>query len=207
MDKSHGFADGTGWGLQGNPDGTVSFFFGEGIPAIFAGVNTFATLRDDHWHHVAGVFTGAQFAIYEDSLLQRTLSLTNLPAANARDVEIGRSWGGGSPTRYYHGLIDELSYYNRALGADEITAIYNAGPAGKGPPPPLVLRAAAQGGSLAISFAARIGAPYAIESETSLAPNSWSVLTNVNAFDTNVTVTLPISGSLQRFYRVTTPGN
>src|ERR1035438_1059956 len=40
----------------------------------------------------------------------------------------------------YHGIIDELSLYRRALGSNEISAIYNAGNAGKCPnnctPPP-----------------------------------------------------------------------
>ena len=44
IDKSHGFNDATGWALQGNSDGTVSFFFGKGgasgDPSNFVGVST-----------------------------------------------------------------------------------------------------------------------------------------------------------------------
>ena len=34
-------------------------------------------------------------------------------------------------TRYFKGLIDEVDFFNRALSASEIAAIYNAGVAGK----------------------------------------------------------------------------
>jgi hypothetical protein len=37
----------------------------------------------------------------------------------------------GSPSNLYRGLMDEVSLYNRALGAAEIQAVYNAGHAGK----------------------------------------------------------------------------
>src|SRR6266545_3502369 len=36
-----------------------------------------------------------------------------------------------SPSEYFNGLIDELELFNRALSAEEIKAIFNAGPAGK----------------------------------------------------------------------------
>jgi hypothetical protein len=48
-------------------------------------------------------------------------------------VDIGRTFcdGGGSPTDYFGGLIDELEIFNRALSAAEVQAIANAGAAGK----------------------------------------------------------------------------
>ena len=134
VDKSHGFADGTGWGLQGNGNGTVGFLFGiggGGDAGYFPKVNTIASVLDDQWHHLAGVFTGTQLQIYLDGTLQGSLAQTVLPANNTRPVEIGRSWGGGTPTRYFRGLIDEVSYYNRGLSSNEVAAIYAAGSAGK----------------------------------------------------------------------------
>jgi uncharacterized repeat protein (TIGR01451 family) len=135
VDKSHGWTDGTGWALQGNPDGTVAFSYGiggnSGSPANFPYVSTSSSVLDDQWHHLAGVFTGTQIQIYLDGVVQQTLDQTNLPANNQRDVEIGRSWGGGTPTGYFHGLIDEVTYYNQALAPADIFAIYNAAAAGK----------------------------------------------------------------------------
>jgi hypothetical protein len=210
VDKSHGFADGTGWGMEGNTDGTASFFFGKGgssSPANFTSATTFSSVRDDHWHHLAGVFTGTQLAIYLDGVIQGNLAVTNIPAGNARDVEIGRSWGGGSPLRYFHGLLDEISYYNRALSSSEVAGIYSAGAAGKQLPSGLLLRASLQGNAVSLSFPSTIGVAYTVQSETSLSSSSWSVLSNLTALDTNITVTFPVAGSPQRFYRVMTTGN
>jgi hypothetical protein len=35
VDKSHGWTDGTGWALQGNPDGTVAFFSARAAVRVF----------------------------------------------------------------------------------------------------------------------------------------------------------------------------
>ena len=134
VDKSHGFVDGTGWGLQTAPNGVgkAQFFYGVGSVATpFPLVTTLSSVLDDQWHHLAGVWTGAQLQIYQDGVLQDTLNQTTLPANNSREVEIGRSWGGGIPTRFFRGLIDELAYYNRALSSNDVAAIFNAGAAGK----------------------------------------------------------------------------
>jgi hypothetical protein len=72
-----------------------------------------------------------QLEIYEDGILQGSLSQTNLPASNSRDAEIGRSWGAGAPTRFFHGLIDEVTFFNRGLSSNDVAAIFNAGAAGK----------------------------------------------------------------------------
>jgi hypothetical protein len=80
---------------------------------------------------MAGVWTGMRLEIYEDGVLQGSLSQTNLLAGNSRDVEFGRSWGGGMPTRFFHGSIDEVTYFNRALSSNDVAAIFNAGAAGK----------------------------------------------------------------------------
>ena len=42
-------------------------------------------------------------------------------------LEIGRSWGGGAPTRFFHGLIDEVTYYNRALTPAQLQQLYDNG--------------------------------------------------------------------------------
>jgi hypothetical protein len=133
VDKSHGAVPPTaGWVLQGDQYGKISFGFGIGGsdagPPGFPVVTVPSDVRDSRWHHLVGVYTGTQLQIYLDSVLQKTLGLTNTPAANNRDVEIGRWWGGGTPSRNFSGLIDEVSFYGRALTAGEI---YAAGAARK----------------------------------------------------------------------------
>lgn len=130
VDKSHGFTDYTGWGIQGNPDGTVGFGFGDGS-GWAPGVSTVVSVLDNRWHHLAGVFTGPAVEFYLDGVLQATAPQSSLPAGNDRPVEIGQSWGGGFPIRFFHGLIDEVSFYNRALTMAEVQSIYAAGSGGK----------------------------------------------------------------------------
>lgn len=137
IDKSHGWTDSTGWAIQTNPDGTACFFYGTGGGGSgdFHGTCTQASILDAQWHHLAGVWTGTEIRIYEDGVLQNTLAFATAPANNTREVRLGSSWGGGTPTRFFRGLIDEAEYFNRALTQTEISAIFNAGAAGKCKPP------------------------------------------------------------------------
>jgi hypothetical protein len=137
VDKSHGWTDNTGWLFQTylNYSGLVGFGFGlggGGPPYLnFAAVYTTSSVLDDQWHHLAGVWTGSELQIYFDGSLQGAALQTTLPVNNTRDVEFGCSWGGGTRTRFFNGLIDEVSYYNIALSSNQIYAIYIAGAAGK----------------------------------------------------------------------------
>jgi hypothetical protein len=71
-----------------------------------------------------------------DGTLDVSQPATGLILQNSYPVEIGQN--AEAPRDLFNGLIDEVSLYNRALSADEIAAIYNAGSAGKcdGPFPP-----------------------------------------------------------------------
>jgi hypothetical protein len=133
IDKSHGFTDSAGWAIQTNPDGTACFFYGlgGGCCTNFIGPCTQASILDGQWHHLAGVWTGTVIQIYEDAVLQNTVNSTALPVNNNRDVHFGMAWGGGTPTRFFHGLVDEVEIFNRALSAGEIQAIVDAGSFGK----------------------------------------------------------------------------
>ncbi|MBI3934239.1 MAG: hypothetical protein HY316_06075, partial [Acidobacteria bacterium] len=150
IDKSHGFVDGTGWTIQGAiSDGSLSFGFGKGgstgDPANFVGAGTNMSLLDDTWHHVAGVFTGTEIDFYVDGVLKGNTPFTGLPANNNRDLYMGVAYGAGTFVRRFHGLIDEVEYYNRGLTAAEVQALFNAGSAGKlVPPVPAINQAAGQ---------------------------------------------------------------
>ena len=65
-----------------------------------------------------------------DSVLQGTAAL-EVPANNARPVNIAFSWRGGPPRRFFRGSVDEIGLFSRALTPEEIRAIYQAGSAGK----------------------------------------------------------------------------
>jgi hypothetical protein len=118
-------------------------------------------------------------------------------------VLLGGDIDNGNPSFLLNGRIDEAAIYNRALSSNEVAAIYNAGPAGKGFPP-LVLRASVQGPLLTIAFDGYPGKTYSVQYATDLNAGAWSVLTNITALNTNVSCSDTISNSSRRWYRVTT---
>ncbi len=91
------------------------------------------------FHHLAATYqqfdaSHIQLKTYVDGQLVRDkLVVGNLAnTLSTNDVTIGAS----SPTgEFMNGIMDEVSLYNRALSASEILSIYNAGSAGKCPPP------------------------------------------------------------------------
>jgi hypothetical protein len=101
--------------------------------------NSGAVISSGQWHHVASTYDGTALQLYIDGtpwgkpmLHSGTISsmLTNsfvtLGSEDGRTVCpfcIGE--------RYFSGLMDEVTLYNRALTPAEVSAIYNAGRAGK----------------------------------------------------------------------------
>jgi hypothetical protein len=84
-----------------------------------------------NWTHVAVVYSNQQPRLYINGALVR-MGLTSL-----RSSYPSTCFGDAANLGYgfYSGLLDEISIYNRALTAAEIGAIFNAGSAGKCPPP------------------------------------------------------------------------
>jgi len=89
------------------------------------------------WSHVAAVYDQAAGArrIYVNGVkvaerIDPPITVTNSTAK----VGIGAQFA-AEPEYFFDGLIDELSFYARALSGAEIEAIYNAGSAGKCVPP------------------------------------------------------------------------
>ncbi len=124
IDKSHGFTDSTGWAFQSNPSGNnLSFFIGAGGGGStnFVGVDSTVNPFDGNFHHIAGTWDGFNVRLYIDGVLQGTTVLTS-PVNNSRPVNIGYAWGGGSPQRFFNGVIDEAAVYGRSLTAAEIRA-------------------------------------------------------------------------------------
>jgi hypothetical protein len=91
------------------------------------------------WHHIAGTYDGNNVLLYVDGQQWRNPyphSGALSPMLANSFVTIGSEDGRSvcpscQGARYFKGLIDEASVYNRALSAAEILAIYNASSAGK----------------------------------------------------------------------------
>ncbi|MEI2722970.1 MAG: LamG-like jellyroll fold domain-containing protein [Verrucomicrobiota bacterium] len=117
-------------------------FLVNGVPgfqiANASGVANFIAtgdLRDGGWHHVAVTLDRASTTggtIYVDGTPRLTFNPTVIAGSlsNAVPVRIGTHPQPGF-NGWYKGVIDEVTFYRRALTNIEITALYSAGSAGK----------------------------------------------------------------------------
>jgi hypothetical protein len=87
------------------------------------------------WHHAAVTYAGGTIQFFLDGVSDGSYSNVPPPLENNLDLFIGAPHAGCGGTcglvEYFHGYMDEVSLYNRALSSNEITAIYSAGSAGK----------------------------------------------------------------------------
>ena len=149
-------------------------------------------LRDGQFHHVAVTVqrnstSGGQ--LYIDGQMVLTFDPTVCPGdlSNTGPLRIGNHATPDLPA-FYHGIIDEISLYNRALSSNEIASIYSAGNAGKcaGPLPPGIAvppvnQTTVEGSNVVLSVVAGGTGPFSYQ---------WS-FNGTNIFGaTNATLTL-----------------
>ena len=114
--------------------GGVSFYLSSNRGTSWE-ITSHASLTSGVWHHIAGTYDGARLRLYVDgqpygSPLPHIGKISPMLAGSfvAIGSEDGRT---GFPncvgSRYFDGLIDEVSIYNRALSNLEISAIYKSG--------------------------------------------------------------------------------
>lgn len=77
---------------------------------------------DNNWHHVVGTYDGLNVRLYEDGteIGSGTPTTVNI-VYNTDNFYVGRSYGSGY---YFHGIIDEVKIYNRALTDTEVFEHY-----------------------------------------------------------------------------------
>ncbi len=103
---------------------------------------TFAPLPLGLWSHIAAVWDGSEMLVYANGEVVATASAPSPPWDPSAPFVIGgvktthdcQGVGTGFFNGETAGLVDELGYYNRALNAAEIRAIFEAGSAGKRKP-------------------------------------------------------------------------
>jgi alpha-tubulin suppressor-like RCC1 family protein len=97
------------------------------------------------FHHVAVTKSNSTVVFYVDGVAYPTG-----PYVTHYEFTTGAVMGarGDDRSSSFLGVIDEVALYNRALGTNEVQAIYSAGPAGKCPPAPPVL---ASGGAFSLA--------------------------------------------------------
>ncbi len=83
----------------------------------------------DVWYHIAVIKSGPTYTLYLNGNYENSESI--LDDIDITNLQIGRRLDPGGGFGHFDGLIDEVEIYDRALSADDIQAIYNAGSAGK----------------------------------------------------------------------------
>ncbi|MYT09440.1 LamG domain-containing protein [Streptomyces sp. SID5470] len=78
------------------------------------------------WTHLLGVFDrqNQQLRLYVNGELQQETAFTT-PWASTGPFEVGRFKGGGGPSSYFTGQIDQVQAYKRVVYPDELAALAN----------------------------------------------------------------------------------
>ncbi|RSK40435.1 LamG-like jellyroll fold domain-containing protein [Mangrovimonas spongiae] len=86
------------------------------------------TINTDRWYHLAVTFNGAIYTLYVDGI---PLDSTNGSAPELTDNSINAILGAtdetsaSTPVNYFHGWIDELRIWNKALSVEHIRQMMN----------------------------------------------------------------------------------
>ncbi|MCK5474461.1 MAG: LamG domain-containing protein, partial [Candidatus Aenigmarchaeota archaeon] len=79
----------------------------------------------DVWYHIVGVFNGSDMILYVNNKKTVGTSVNSL-STNTAYLAIGKDGASNNQEYFFHGLIDEVRIYNRALSDEEIKAHYDA---------------------------------------------------------------------------------
>lgn len=82
-------------------------------------------VADGGWHHAAGVLDGTKMSIYVDGALDASAESSPNISVNDYSVLIGAN--AQASGRLFHGTIDDVRIYDRALSVDELRALVKAG--------------------------------------------------------------------------------
>ena len=115
---------------EGNPnnyqlaiaDGQVTFFLDDYDDYGYRGDTVLDT---DTWYHVTGTWDGANAIIYVNGVMDHASSYAHSApiGTDTRDLYLG----GRASNDLFHGTLDDIRIYNRALCADEILELYSSG--------------------------------------------------------------------------------
>ncbi|MBL0183766.1 MAG: T9SS type A sorting domain-containing protein [Chitinophagaceae bacterium] len=77
------------------------------------------TITDGSWHYLVGTYDGTNLKIYVDGVLDGTTATSSTPMTGPNPLYLASSAGSNK----YNGSMDEISVWNRALSANEITGL------------------------------------------------------------------------------------
>jgi hypothetical protein len=108
--------------FQGNEEIVFGYFWSGKVWHHVAGEEVISTTDftgDRDWHHVTGVWDTSNIILYIDGVEEGTTPQTTAQAGVGTYYEIGRYY----KNEVFHGRIDEIKIYNRALSASEVCTV------------------------------------------------------------------------------------
>ena len=82
------------------------------------------TVSANTWYHVAATHESGSDKLYVNGSLENSGSAGNFQVSDVANLRIGSS---SILNMYHQGLIDEVAFFNSALSASDVTAIYDSG--------------------------------------------------------------------------------
>jgi hypothetical protein len=81
------------------------------------------------WYHLVGVrdVVKGELQLYVDGELVATKSACSLAATSTGNTVIGRAKFGGNEVDHLDGTVDQVHLFDRALGSEEVKALYDSG--------------------------------------------------------------------------------
>ena len=83
-------------------------------------------VNDQQWHHVAATFNGSKKILYIDGRVDTSADVTPQGAPGFNDFPVLIGENAQKTFRHFHGQIDDVRIYNRALKRREVVAIVRA---------------------------------------------------------------------------------
>jgi hypothetical protein len=130
---SEDYVRGSAFGLKMRGDGTHHFDFDLETSDVtspgFLVATSASTAQNNVWVHLAGVYdaVGAKLKVYVNGALESSTVADQPFAAAPGHFVIGRGLYNGAIGSYFHGTIDQVAAYDRALSDAQVAAIF-AGP-------------------------------------------------------------------------------
>jgi len=87
-------------------------------------IDSTTTVSANTWYHVAATHESGSDKLYVNGTLEASGSASNFIVSDAANLRIG---GSNVYNLYHQGLIDEVSFFNSALSASDVSSIYNSG--------------------------------------------------------------------------------
>lgn len=87
-------------------------------------IDSTTTVTANTWFHVAATHESGSDKLYVNGSLEASGSASSFAVSDVANLRIGSS---SLYSLYHQGLIDEVSFFNSALSASDISAIYNSG--------------------------------------------------------------------------------